>query len=207
MLLNHNPFSDDDDAGGTIFRDVILLALAGFMTIVLLLLPHINPPLNSESSKSNPPGNVVVEIKWPSKIDADVDLWVQAPGDMPVGYSNKSGLVFNLLRDDLGNFLDPLDLNYENAYSRGIIPGEYTVNVHAYRNAGNIYPIPVTVVISVKKTKQSNLRPLLKSKVKLIYTGQELTVFRFKLTKDGELVNGSISTIYKPLRSANSGVN
>jgi xanthosine utilization system XapX-like protein len=26
---------------------------------------------------------------------------VQAPGDVPVGYSNKSGGVFNLLRDDL----------------------------------------------------------------------------------------------------------
>jgi len=33
---------------------------------------------------------------------AHVDLWVQAPGDVPVGYSNKSGGVLNLLRDDLG---------------------------------------------------------------------------------------------------------
>ncbi len=39
----NDPFADGDNGTGTIFRDVILLALAGFMAIVLLLLPHINP--------------------------------------------------------------------------------------------------------------------------------------------------------------------
>ena len=31
-----------------------------------------------------------------AKLDADVDLWVQAPNDTPVGYSNKGGDFFNL---------------------------------------------------------------------------------------------------------------
>ena len=76
----------------------------------------------------------MVEANWPPDMDSDVDLWVQAPGDMPVGYSNKGGAVFNLLRDDLGQQLDLSGLNYESSYSRGIVPGEYTVNLHLYRN-------------------------------------------------------------------------
>ena len=76
----------------------------------------------------------MVEANWPPELDSDVDLWVQAPGDVPVGYSNKGGAVFNLLRDDLGQQLDLSGLNYETAYSRGIVPGEYTVNLHLYRN-------------------------------------------------------------------------
>jgi hypothetical protein len=42
---------------------------------------------------------------------AHFDLGVQAPGDVPVGYSNKSGGVFNLLRDDLGKVMDMTDGN------------------------------------------------------------------------------------------------
>ena len=75
---------------GTVFREVIMLALLGFVTIVILLLPHLNPPVEPVEDV-NAPGNVVVELRWPDAVDADVDLWVQAPGDSPVGYSNKGG--------------------------------------------------------------------------------------------------------------------
>jgi len=34
---------DEDDSTGTVFRDVILLALIGFVAIVIMLLPHIKP--------------------------------------------------------------------------------------------------------------------------------------------------------------------
>ena len=34
----------DEDETGTVFRDVIMLALAGFVAMVILLLPHINRP-------------------------------------------------------------------------------------------------------------------------------------------------------------------
>lgn len=102
----------DDDSGATVFRDVILLALAGFVTLVLLLLPHLNPKAKAEQATQSP-GNVIVELRWPDGLDADVDLWVQAPGDTPVGYSNKGGAIFNLLRDDLGHAADLTELNYE----------------------------------------------------------------------------------------------
>ena len=45
----------EDDTGGTVFRDVIMLVLAGFVVIVLLLLPHINPPaVAAKQSKAQP---------------------------------------------------------------------------------------------------------------------------------------------------------
>jgi len=191
----------DEDEGGTVFRDVIMLALAGFVAMVLLLLPHLNPPGEAARENSQPPGNVIVEVRWPDEIDADVDLWVEAPGDTPVGYSNKGGAVFNLLRDDLGRRADATALNYEVSYSRGIPAGEYTVNVHLYRNASNVFPVPVTVVTSVKKSAKDSARQLLASKIELVREGEELTVFRFKLSEEGDLVPGSVHSLQRNLRA------
>jgi len=52
----------EEDTGGTAFRDVIMLVLAGFVVTVLLLLPHINPPAQAAKESMDPPGNVMVEI-------------------------------------------------------------------------------------------------------------------------------------------------
>ena len=191
--------SFDGESGDTVFRDVILLALSGFVAVVLILLPHLHPPV--EAKEAPPPGNVVIEINWPSEIDADVDLWIEAPGDRPVGYSNKGGRVFNLLRDDLGQFRDLTDVNYEVAYSRGIVEGEYTINLHLYRNKSATLPVPVTMVASVKRSNGANLKRLTSAKVELAFTGEEITVIRFALNKAGEIVPGSMHELFKPLRS------
>lgn len=189
----------DEGNSETVFRDVILLALSGFVAVVLLLLPHLHPPL--EAKESPPPGNVVIELHWPADIDADVDLWVEAPGDQPVGYSNKGGRLFNLLRDDLGRFLDITKINYEVAYSRGIVPGEYIVNVHLYRNGIEDQTLPVTIVASVKKNSTDRLRRIATTKVDLTYSGEETTAIRFSMNKEGRLVTGSVNSLFKPLRS------
>jgi hypothetical protein len=194
-----DPF--EDDAGGTVFRDVVMLALAGFVVLVIMLLPHLNPPGAKTADDTTPPGNVIVEVRWPDEIDADVDLWVQAPGDIPVGYSNKGGAAFNLLRDDLGNRVDVTGLNYETSYSRDIVPGEYTVNLHLYRNPSRSYPVPVTVVTSVKRRADLASRQLLASKALLVREGEEMTVYRFRLTEAGALVAGSVHSLDKPLRA------
>jgi hypothetical protein len=198
-MHDFDPF--DDDAGGTVFRDVVMLALVGFVAIVILLLPHLNPPGAKTADNMTPPGNVIVEIRWPDELDADVDLWVQAPRDVPVGYSNKGGAVFNLLRDDLGNRVDVTGLNYETSYSRGIEPGEYTVNVHLYRNPSGVFPVPVTVVTSVKRNAKDTARQLLASDVLLVSEGEEVTVYRFNLNEDGDLVAGSVHSLYRALRT------
>ena len=191
----------DEDETGTVFRDVIMLALAGFVAMVILLLPHINPPGRAAQENTQPPGNVIVEVRWPDELDCDVDLWVEAPGDIPVGYSNKGGVIFNLLRDDLGRRADATGMNYEVSYSRGIVAGEYTVNVHLYRNAAGVFPIPVTIVTSVKKSAKESARQVLAGNIELGREGQELTVYRFKLSEDGDLVPGSVHSVQRNLRS------
>ena len=191
----------EEDQGGTVFRDVIMLALCGFVAIVLLLLPHLNPPDTAKTESITPPGNVIVEALWPDDMDTDVDLWVEAPGDSPVGYSNKGGTYFNLLRDDLGHINDTALINYEVSYSRGIPSGEYTVNVHLYRNLSNIYPVKVTLVASVKKSVEESAQRIVTTEVKLRREGQEITAFRFRLDANGELVPGSVHSLSRALRS------
>ena len=135
-----------DDESGIIFRDVVTLALVGIVALVVILLAHINPPGEKAENDTLPPGNVIIEVTWAHELDVDIDLWVQAPGDVPVGYSNKGGQVFNLLRDDLGHTNDPSNINLETAYSRGVVAGEYIVNVHLYRKKTAPMPIEVNVV-------------------------------------------------------------
>ncbi len=187
----------DDDPWGTVFRDVITLALLGFVAMVIMLLPHITKK-KQESEEHKAPGNVIVEIHWPSGMPVDVDLWVKAPNDDPVGFWNQGGPTFNLLRDDLGTEGDATNENYEITYSRGIPAGEYIVNVHMY---GSVVPtggVPVNVVVSVKRPLEDT-QQILKTDVLLTYHNQEETAFRFRLTSEGNLVPDSVSTLRRPL--------
>ena len=194
----------DDEAGDdsdTVFRDLILLMLTGFVTVAVLMLAHVNPKAQAAVSKdSEPPGNVMVEANWPPDLDSDVDLWVQAPGDVPVGYSNKGGAVFNLLRDDLGQQLDLSGLNYEGSHARGVVPGGYTVNLHLHRNRAGTALVPVTVVVSTKARPADPSRQVLMTKLELDHEGQERTVFRFRLAENGQVEPGSVNSLQRPLR-------
>ena len=193
----------EDDPGGTVFRDVTMLALAGFVCIVILLLPHINP--KAKTGAEPPPGNILVELRWPDEMDADVDLWVKAPGDRPVGYSSKGGLIFNLLRDDLGRQGDVTGLNYEVSYGRGAPAGEYVVNVHLYRYPARRFPLPVTVVASSRRTPEAQSMSIAAAKLDLGREGEERTAFRFALDDEGRLVPGSLTHLQKPLRMETRG--
>ena len=190
-------YFDEDDSTGTVFRDVILLALIGFVAMVIMLLPHISPK-KKETEDHKAPGNVIVEMHWPSEMTYDVDLWVKAPNEVPVGFWNQGAKIFNLLRDDLGTEGDATDENYEVSYSRGISPGEYVVNVHMYGNLGKGKSVPVKIVVSVKRPLEET-RQILETTVQLVRHNQEETAFRFRLDNDAELVPGSVSTLKRPL--------
>jgi hypothetical protein len=113
-----------DEETLTAWLDTALLMLGGFVLMTIMMLVAVNPPAkSSEVEGVAAPGNVIIEAQWGDQLDADVDLWVQAPSDVPVGYSNKSGRIFNLLRDDLGRAQDVTDYNHETAYSRGTPAG------------------------------------------------------------------------------------
>ncbi|PWC45819.1 hypothetical protein [Azospirillum sp. TSO22-1] len=200
-----NDLIGDDQTGILVARDMLTLLLCGFVACAVIAVPFINESKKSDGkgiSDTEPPGNVIVEARWDDKLRTDVDLWVQAPGDVPVGYSNKSGLIFNLLRDDLGSYADPTEVNFETSYSRGVPPGEYTVNIHLFRNLENVYPIWVRVVARIKRDTEGGAAILASTKVRLDREGQEITAFRFSLDDKGEMVPGSLNAVYKPLRSA-----
>jgi hypothetical protein len=104
-------------------------------------------------------------------LDADVDLWVQAPGEVPVGYFNKSGQIFNLLRE--GRKHEFTDYNYEIAYTRGAPGGEYVVNLHKYRGRSVSYPVGVTIVASMKGDPKGAAKQLIATTVQLRKEGQK----------------------------------
>ena len=187
-----------DRTTSTIFRDFTMLMVLGFVAMVVWLLPHVNPP--ADKGDTVPPGNVVIAITWPEG-DIDIDMWVTGPGELrPVGYSNKGGLLFNLLRDDLGNSPDATPLNYENAYSRGIIPGEYIVNVHCYRCA--ILPQKVTAEASINiGKKQKGTKVIATSIIELTANGQEKTAMRFEIDAKGNLIPNTLNQVFRPLRA------
>jgi hypothetical protein len=182
------------------FRDMLFLLVFSYLVISAVALAHVAKN-NEESKGAAAPGNVIVEANWAKDIDADVDLWVQGAGDVPVGYSNKSGMIFNLLRDDLGRSADPNSMNYEVAYGRGHWPGEYVVNAMLYRSRDRALPVPVSVRVSLQG-ENGSVRQVLQSNIDLNAEGQESTVFRFKLDDQGGLVPDSMNRIHKDLRAA-----
>ena len=188
-----------------VFRDIILLTLTGFIAMVILLIPFINPPTEKTDS-SQPPGNVIVELFWDNDRDVDIDLWVKAPDDIPVGYSNQGGLFFNLLRDDLGKYKDSTPINYEVSYSRGINEGIYITNLHLYREDENPFmPINAKLVVSIVNPDTKERKQILKSQKTLKKVGEEITIFQFKLDKKGNLDKNSINNNFVRLRSGNKG--
>jgi hypothetical protein len=185
------------------FRDMLFLLVFAYLVIGALALAHVAKSDEQQSKGQTPPGNVIVELFWDKAIDADVDLWVQGPGDVPVGYSNKSGVIFNLVRDDLGKSGDPNSMNYEVAYGRGHWPGEYVVNAMLYRSRDQKFPVATQIKVSLQD-QQGHVRQALQSNIELAFEGRETTVFRFRLDEAGEFIEGSMNRIHKNLRAAGS---
>lgn len=190
-----------DDTDGMVFRDVIMLTLMGFVTMVVLMIPHLNPP--AAEAEARPPGSVIVEARWPDGVAADVDLWVAGPDGVPVGYSNRSGEVFDLLRDDLGARNDLTDLNYEFAFSRGAPAGAYAVTVHLYNSGGAPLPLSVEVTVSMRDPASGRLTRIARERIELARAGQEETVARFRLNDSAGVVAGSLTRL--PINLHGSG--
>jgi hypothetical protein len=182
------------------FRDMLFLLVFAYLVIGAVALAHIAKKDDDQSKGQAPPGNVIVEMLWDKDTDADVDLWVQGPGDVPVGYSNKSGMIFNLVRDDLGKGGDPNSMNYEVSYGRGHWPGEYVVNAMLFRSRDNKYPVPVQIKVSLQN-RQGEVHQALQSNVELRFEGQETTAFRFRIDEKGEFIADSMNRIHKDLRA------
>lgn len=169
------------------YRDLLTAMLIVFMAMAVLALvvttkPNPHTPIQ---------GNLVFMMHWDKASDSDIDLWVRSPGDKPIGYSRPSGMNCNLIRDDLGKSADPNSENEEMAICRNASAGEYVVNVMAYRVRDKRLPIAVTVE-SMYSTPTVTSQ-LFRKSVQLFYEGEELTVIRFTINKNGNLVGDTDS--------------
>jgi hypothetical protein len=125
-------------------------------------------------------------IKWPDSHPDDIDLYVEDPAGNVVWYHQREAGLMHLDRDDRGLFKDVIlvndeevtnPLNEEIVAVRGLLDGEYVVNVVHYI-ATTVEPVPVTV--KVEKLNPS-VRVLYYGEVELNGTGQEKTAVRFTL--------------------------
>lgn len=172
------------------YRDLLTALLVVFIAMAALALVAVIQRPNPHVAIQ---GNLIVSMHWDRASDSDIDLWVRSPSDQPVGFDRRSGLNCNLLRDDLGRRHDPNSENEEMTVCRNAPGGAYTVNVMAYNVYDGRFPVQVSVESFFSSANGSNR--IFQRDVKLTYPGQELTVARFQLTKDGTLIPGSLNDI------------
>ena len=180
---------------GIASRDILLLLLTSFLVMLVLVIPFLAEDKKADDSRK---GTIIVDLYWDDDNKSDVDLWVRGPDNIPVGYSNKGGPLFNLIRDDLGSVTDVSGLNQETTLSTGFVPGKYTVNVHLYRLVDS--PPSGKVIVSVKPAPGANAKQYLFTEFTLKAANQQITLFNFELAADKSLVPGSVNNIPVKLR-------
>ncbi len=165
--------------------------------VIVIVLTQVNPKAKPTEENAKPPGAIAVSIAWPAG-NIDVDLWVSGPGEKKaVGYSNKAGVLFALLRDDLGVTNDSGPLNLENAFARDLPAGEYVINIHGFSIGAGSVRVHVEVALG-----RESMQLLVNTDLD-IRQKQERTIVRFTLDDQGRVVPGSVNQVFKALRSAN----
>ncbi len=183
------------------FIDLLFNTLVGFVFLFILAFILINPI--AKKSNVEIVAEFIVKINWPSDSPDDIDLWMRDPLGNYVGFKSKDVGLMALSRDDLGTSNDtvydpkgkPIIVyrNEEMVTIRGIVPGEYIVNVHFYNEKiavdknkeKNYNPMPVQV--EVQKINPYNV--VFAKEVFLDRKGHEITVVRFTVNEDGSVSN------------------
>jgi hypothetical protein len=184
------------------WNDLLLSFFMCMVTVVALLITQIQTmKTDAKTEDDKSAGNISVYVFWRDGIDADIDTHLMGPNGEHVFYGRTAGHTWNLLRDDLGGAGDDEKRNFENAYSRGIPPGDYTVNVHAFRASDTFYPINVEIEVRITAdpTKGKGGAVVYKNTVTLLKTGEELTALRFSIDGSKTVVPGSVNHIFRPI--------
>lgn len=183
------------------FTDLLFNALLGFTMLFMIAITAINPPAKKQGDIPAK-AEMIVTTTWADGLRDDVDTWIEAPDGEVVWYRNPDGGLMHLDRDDRGAENDTLlvngkpvinPLNQEVVTVRGVLPGEYTVNVQRYKASdSNVLPVEINVV---------KVNPVLKvvfyGTVDLPSEGAERTVVRFTVGPDGSV--SGINTLQKNL--------
>jgi len=186
--------NSEEESSSVVFRDTILNTFLGIIFIFILLIPFINPPKNKETEDMKNRDEMIVEMIWDNEVDIDMDVWVQAPDEPPVGFSNKRSLTVDLLRDDLGLIADISSLNYEYVFVRKLKQGEYIINAHSFRWNAPIDELKVEFIITIHRNEgKITNKEVFKRTLKFTGQGQEKTVLRFEIDEQGKVIRDSIN--------------
>lgn len=149
-----------------------------------------------EDGKVDSKAEFFISMTWPDDHRDDFDLFVQDPVGNVVWYRRRDIGFMSLERDNRGSANDFMLVGGEKVRSsarqelvsiRGIVAGEYTVNVYHF-SAQTDTPVPVTVTIDKLNPRVSVVA---KRTLEMAGARVERTAARFTLDAKGDVVSTS----------------
>ena len=166
------------------------LQVVAFLFFIALLA--IAPQANE--GKVDLKAEFIITMDWPDNHPDDLDLFVQDAVGNIVWYRHRETGFMVLERDDRGGANDFILVNGKKIASpireeivtiRGIVPGEYTVNISHFQ-ASTGQPVPATV--KVQKLNPTT-QVIFDNVISVDHTGDEKTALRFTLDQAGNVID------------------
>lgn len=182
------------------FTDLLFNTLLAFTILFFIAVMFMNPAAKTGNVELK--AEYLITVNWPDNDPNDIDTWVEDPNGSVVWFNNREAGLVHLDRDDRGLINDTLDingrriqnpLNQEVVTIRGVVPGEYIVNLHYY--ASDTHQ-PVEISVKLAKVNPT-LEVLYYATEVLQHKGEERTALRFNLAPDGTVTQ--INRLFKRL--------
>jgi hypothetical protein len=203
-------WSGSDDGTFVPFTDILFNVLLGLVFMVFTAFSLINP--TAKTGIVDLKAELLITVTWPDNDPNDMDLYVEDSAGNIVWYHSKEAGLMHLDRDDRGNYRDTITvngkqiqnpLNQETVTIRGIVPGEYVVNVNEF-----VASTPDKVPVSVKVEKLNPVATVIYyGTIEFDHKGQEETFVRFSLDADGQVsdVNTKSKSLVRAVRRPGAG--
>jgi hypothetical protein len=172
------------------FTDLLFNALLGFTYLFLIAIMFMNPV--AKKGIIDPKAEYIITVSWPDNNPDDLDTWVEDPNGNVVWFRNREAGLIHLDRDDRGTANDTITvngveiqspLNQEVVTVRGLVPGEYVVNLHYYATETEQ---PIKATVKVAKVNPA-LEIVYYGETLLAEKGDEETAVRFVIEKSGQV--------------------
>jgi hypothetical protein len=194
--------------GKTLFVDLMMSTLV-VVTCLLIVSNAIEKAKRKQLEDANirTEGIYAIAADWSDASADDIDLYVRDPAGNTAFFNSRDVGLMHLEHDDQGTLSDQAQTvsgkvvvtkNEERVVLRGIIAGEYVVNVHMYNKRD---PKPTKVRIRLVRLKGLDSEVIVKERT-LPSRGVEQTAFRFTLGAD-EAVSG-INELQRSILGADS---
>ena len=176
-----------DPLGVMLFKALQVIAFLFFIALLA-----VSP--DSKDGKIDSKAEFLITMDWPDNHPDDIDLFVQDPTGNIAWYRHREAGFLTLDRDDRGGANDfilvngmkiPSPIREEIVTVRGIVAGEYTVNVSHFQAVAGT---PVDAMVKVQKLNPT-AQVIFDDKVTLDHTGDEKTALRFRLDAEGKVVD------------------